>query len=101
MSSGRLVGLAAVACVACCIGPIVGALGGIAVLGLASTLLIGAAGLVIAAAAATVAVVVYRRRRATLSPGDVPVGWQLVSMGRVGPAARDDEGGDPMGRPDG
>ena len=92
-SSGRLVGLAAVACAACCIGPIVGALGGIAALGLVSTLLIGAAGLVIAAAAATVAVVVYRRRRATSPHRGVPVGWQFVSMGRVGTAAPDDDGG--------
>ena len=101
MSSGRLVGFAVLACAACCIGPIVGALGGIAALGLVSTLLIGSAGLVIAAAAATLAVVVYRRRRTESSRGAIPVGWQVVSMGRVGTAAPDDEGGGLMGGADG
>jgi mercuric ion transport protein len=96
MRSGGAVGLAAVACAACCIGPIVGVLGGIAALGLASTLLIGAAGVVIAAAATTLAVVVYRRRRATSPPGR-PVERQLVAVGRVGAPAPDDEGGGLMG----
>ena len=50
MSSPReTLGLAAVACVACCIGPILGVLGAIAALGLAASILIGAGGLIIAA----------------------------------------------------
>jgi hypothetical protein len=96
MRSGGAVGLAAVACAACCIGPIVGVLGGIAALGLVSTLLIGAAGVVIAAAT-TLAVVVYRRRRATSPRRGIPVGRQLVAVGRVGAPAPDDEGGGLVG----
>ena len=100
MRSGRLVGFAAMACAACCIGPIVGALGGVAALGLVSTLFIGAAGLVIAATAAPLAVAVHRRRRVTSPHRGIPVGWQLVSMGRVGTAAPDDDGGGLMGSVD-
>jgi hypothetical protein len=48
--------------VACCIGPILAVLGAIAVLGLVSTIFIGAAGLVIAAAAVAAFVIVRRRR---------------------------------------
>ena len=46
---GRLqhLGLGAAACVACCAGPILAFLGGLGIAGLASTLLIGAAGLLI------------------------------------------------------
>jgi hypothetical protein len=96
MRSGGAVGLAAVACAACCIGPIVGVLGGIAALGLVSTLLIGAAGVVIAAAT-TLAIVVNRRRRAASPRRGIPVGRQLVAVGRVGAPAPDDEGGGLVG----
>lgn len=57
-----ILGIGAAACVACCIGPLVALLGGLSLAGLASTLLIGAAGLVIAAVAAVGFVVVRRRR---------------------------------------
>jgi hypothetical protein len=97
MRSGGAVRLAAAACAACCIGPIVGVLGGIAALGLVSTLLIGAAGVVIAAAATTLAVPVYRRRRAASPRRVIPVGRQLVAVGRVGAPAPDDEGGGLVG----
>ena len=58
-----LLGIAAVACVACCIGPIVAVLGTIAALGLVSTIFIGAAGLLVAAVAVAAFIVVRRRRR--------------------------------------
>lgn len=61
-----VLGLGAAACVACCVGPILAFLGGIGVLGVASTWLIGGAGLLIAAAAA-VALLVVRRRQQTSS----------------------------------
>ncbi len=43
-----LVGLGVVACVACCAGPILALLGGLTIAGLASTLVIGVAGLAVA-----------------------------------------------------
>lgn len=58
--SALAVGVAA--CVACCAGPILGVLGGLAALGLVSTLFIGAAGLVIVAGA-TIAFVAVKRSR--------------------------------------
>ena len=57
-----VLGIAAVACVACCLGPILAVLGAIAALGVASTMVIGAAGLMITAAAIAAFVVVHRRR---------------------------------------
>jgi hypothetical protein len=65
----------AVACVACCAGPILGVLGGIGALGLVSSLFIGVAGLLIAVAAAVAFVVIRRRRARALVPetGAVPV----------------------------
>jgi hypothetical protein len=61
--SFSVVGLGIAACVACCAGPILAFLGGVTVLGVASTWFIGGAGLVIAAAAATAFLVVRSRRR--------------------------------------
>ena len=61
-----ILGIAAAACVVCCIGPILAVLGAIAALGLASTVFIGAAGLLVAAAAIAAFVVVRRRRRTGL-----------------------------------
>lgn len=58
-----LLGFGAVACAACCIGPLLAFLGGLSVAGLATTWLIGGTGLAIAAAAATTYLVVRRRRR--------------------------------------
>ena len=43
-----IIGIAAVACIACCIGPFLAVLGAVAALGLVSTILIGAAGLLAA-----------------------------------------------------
>ena len=72
-----ILGIAAVACVACCIGPILAVLGAIAALGLVSTILIGAAGLLVAGAAVAAFLVVRRRRPANAScsvePEQVPV----------------------------
>ena len=75
MSRREILGYAAAACVACCIGPILGVLAAIAALGLASTILIGAAGLVIAAAAITVFVLMRRKRTSVCSSAaeQVPV----------------------------
>ena len=74
MTRREKLGLAVVACVACCVGPILGVLGAIAALGLAASLLIGLAGLVIAAAATVAFVVVRRRRRSCALPAEpVPV----------------------------
>ncbi len=73
----RILGLGAVACVACCAGPILAFLGGLSVAGLASTWFIGGAGLVIAAAAAVGFLLVRRRRQlaacAVRPEGPVPV----------------------------
>ena len=57
-----VLGMGAAACVACCAGPVLAILGGLSLAGLASTLLIGTAGLVIAAVALA-ALLVARRRR--------------------------------------
>ena len=69
-----LVGLGAAACVACCAGPLLAFLGGLTIAGLASTLLIGAAGLAIAAVAGGGWLAVRRRRaRATCAAHPAPV----------------------------
>jgi len=60
----------ALACVACCAGPIFGVLGGIAALGLVSTLFIGAAGLAIVAGA-TIAFVAVKRARTRVTAGEI------------------------------
>jgi mercuric ion transport protein len=57
-----LLGVGAVACVACCAGPILAVLGGVSLAGLASTVFIGAAGLVIAVAALAAYFVVRQRQ---------------------------------------
>ena len=60
-----IVGIAALACAACCIGPILAVLGAIAALGLVATMILGAGGLLIAAAATAAFLLVRRRRRDT------------------------------------
>lgn len=65
-----ILGFGAAACVACCAGPILAFLGGVGIAGLASTLLIGAAGLVIAAVAVIAIVLVRRRRTSCAVPKD-------------------------------
>lgn len=59
----NILGLGALACAACCAGPILAFLGGVSIAGLVSTTVIGAAGLVIAAVA-LVAYLAVRHRRA-------------------------------------
>ena len=75
MSNRQVLGLAAVACAACCVGPILGVLGAVAALGLMSSLLIGSAGLVVAvaAAAAFIAVRRHRAKGCNLKTSPVPV----------------------------
>lgn len=65
MSRREILGYAVAACVACCVGPILGVLAPIAALGLASTILVGAVGAIAAAAAAFV--LVRRRRKSSCS----------------------------------
>lgn len=60
-----ILGVGAAACVACCAPLILGVLGGLTAAGLASTFMIGAAGVVVAVAAATAFVAVRRRSRAS------------------------------------
>ena len=59
-----ILGLGAVACAACCAGPIIAFLGGIAALGAVGTVLAGGAAALIAAALIVV-VLVWLRRRVT------------------------------------
>lgn len=81
MSDRQIVGLAAVACAACCLGPILGILGAIVALGLVSSLLIGVAGLVIASAAIT-AFFVARHRSKRCGVEAVPVRVELGHRSR-------------------
>ena len=78
MSDRQILGLAAVACVACCIGPILGVLGVIAALGLVTSLFIGAAGLLVAVAAVAGFILLRRRRaracRVELGPTPIELG---------------------------
>jgi hypothetical protein len=88
MKTRTMIGIGALACIACCFGPILAALGAVAALGVASTVLIGGAGLVIVAAAIAAAVILVRRRaRSTAcenSTGDVdvPVSVELTPTRR-------------------
>jgi hypothetical protein len=69
-----VVGIGAAACVACCAGPLLAFLGGLGIAGLASILLVGAAGLLVTAAAAAAIAIVRRRRTACdVAEGPVPV----------------------------
>ena len=74
MTVRHLIGLAAAACVACCIGPIVGVLGAVAAAGIVSTMWIGLFGVAIAMGAMTATVVVVRRRnRCAAAASETPV----------------------------
>ena len=69
------------ACVACCAGPILALLGGLSIAGIASTWLLGIAGLLLAAVAA-IALVVVRQRQLRASCGtrsEEPVPVQLTA----------------------
>lgn len=57
-------GLGAIACVACCAGPLLAILGGVTIAGLAGTMLLGVASLVVAGAGAIAFFLVRQRRRA-------------------------------------
>jgi glycerol-3-phosphate acyltransferase PlsY len=72
-SGAGILGLGAVACLACCAGPMLAFLGGLGIAGLASTLFIGAAGLAITAAAIATVVIVRRRRSSCAVPNEGPV----------------------------
>lgn len=61
-----IVGLGAVACAACCAGPLLAILGGLSLAGLASTLLVGAVGLAVFVAAGVAYIVVRRQRQAAV-----------------------------------
>jgi hypothetical protein len=69
----RVLGLGALACAACCAGPILALLGGITILGIASSYFIGVAGLAIAAAAAIGWFVLRRRRKDSCNVRQQPV----------------------------
>lgn len=74
MSVRQIIGLAAAACVACCIGPIVGVLGAVAAAGILSTLWIGLFGAVIGVGATTAMAIIRRRRnRCVARGGETPV----------------------------
>ena len=64
-STGRILGVGALACVVCCIGPILGLLGAIGIATIAGVLAFGIAGLTIALLAIPV---VHRRRSARARP---------------------------------
>ena len=57
--TGRILGLGALACIACCVGPLLGNLSAIGIAATAGTLILGLAGLAIALP------VLWRRRRAS------------------------------------
>ena len=60
--TGRILGLGALACIACCVGPLLGILSAISIAATAGTLILGLAGLAIALLAIPV---LWRRRRAS------------------------------------
>jgi hypothetical protein len=72
-SGAGILGLGALACLACCAGPILVFLSGLGIAGLASTLFIGAAGLAVTAAAIAAFVVLRRRRSSCAVPDESPV----------------------------
>jgi hypothetical protein len=81
-----VLGIGAAACLACCAGPMLAFLGGVGIAGLASTLLVGAAGLLITVAAVAAIVVVVRRRRTTrVAPEESPVAVTISSRGAPTP----------------
>lgn len=73
MSRRGLLGFAAAACAACCAGPFLAAIGGIAVLGVAGTFVFGLVALAVASMVIVSIIALRRRSRAATHPGDVPV----------------------------
>jgi hypothetical protein len=82
MSRREVLGFAAGACVACCIGPILGVVAAITALGLVSSVLIGAAGLLTTAAAATAFVFLRRKRMSSCSTAAEQVPVELTGTNR-------------------
>lgn len=76
MSRRGLAGLAAAACIACCAGPILVAVGGIAALGVLGSIAFGVAALVVAAGVIGAVLTVRSRvrRRASVQPQPVELG---------------------------
>lgn len=64
--AGGVLAFGAAACVACCAGPLLAFLGGVSILGFASTTVIGVVGVVVGVVA-LVTFLLVRRRRATAS----------------------------------
>ena len=64
-----VLGIGVAACLACCAGPILFVLGGLGIAGIASTLLVGAVGLLITALAVAGFLRFRRRRPATCEAG--------------------------------
>jgi hypothetical protein len=67
VSTRETIGVVLLACVACCIGPIFGVLGGVAAFGVVSTPFIGVAGLAVTVVAGLAFVTVRRHRRTRCS----------------------------------
>jgi hypothetical protein len=78
VSRREIIGFAAIACVACCIGPMLGVLGSIAALGAVSTVFIGVAGFALALAAIATFIVVRRRRANSCATDTDPVAIKLT-----------------------
>lgn len=72
MSRRSTLGFAAAACVACCAGPILATIGGIAALGVIGTAAFGVGALVVAGTTIA-AVVLSRRQRLRAQPDSQPV----------------------------
>jgi hypothetical protein len=77
MSNRPILGIAVLACAACCIGPILGILSAIAALGVLSTAFIGLIGLALSMAA-VIAIVVVRKQRHSCTVGDRETGVQIT-----------------------
>ena len=82
MSRRGLVGFAAAACVACCAGPFLAAVGGIAALGAVGTFAFGVAALASAVLTVTVLVVIRRRLRTGATTHPAPPHVELGHTNR-------------------
>lgn len=81
-------GLAGAACVACCAGPVLGAAGGVAALGVLGTALFGALALVVAVVVVAGLLALARRRhRQTAHRSDAPMQAGPVPVS-LGPTSR-------------
>lgn len=78
MSRRSLFGFAAAACVACCAGPFLAAIGGIAALGAIGTSAFGVAAAAVAGLAIVVLVIVRSRRKVRAQPKSQPVELEVT-----------------------